>query len=492
MVHLGGSGIAQVYDPGDNGNEIKSVVYDFFSTMPGIGRTGLPDKLDFEKVTVDFGPTTQDFYLGRGSVAVPGDVIGLCTLAKENGRLPLKELLKPAIRLAREGVYLSKFQTDTCELLRPLYTHTDEIRQIFTKNGKTVSPEDRFFIPHLKQTLENLASEGVQYARTGGLAQTIVKDHEINGGLITAADLAQFKVGLRQPISVPYRNYEVLLPPPSSSGGVLTAFTLHLLSQFEVDKLAHHSRKHLQLLFEVMAATTRARPVWDSLVEEYSSNEALAYFLHPTFVGRYVDEVKRALAGDHRFPVLSEPSPRPDTSHISVIDGQGLAVSLTTTAGESAGYVLPGTGMIPNNILGEEDLHPAGFHKMPAGQRINTMMTPTIVLCQGKIRLVVGSGGSIRIRSAVLQVLSNLLDFRMTLDHAVNMARVHLEKGVLQCEYGIDTESLSELEAIGYKLNHWDKRSIYFGGAHSVSRTSSGRLVAAGDSRRGGAVEVVS
>jgi gamma-glutamyltranspeptidase/glutathione hydrolase len=492
VVHLGGSGIAQVYDPGKNGNEIKSVVYDFFSTMPGIGRLGLPEPLDFEKVTVDFGPTTQDFYLGRGSVAVPGDVVGLCRLAEENGRLSLQELLKPAIRLAQEGVYLSKFQTDTCELLRPLYTHTTEIRQIFTRNGKTVSPEDRFFIPHLSQTLENLASEGEQYARKGGLAQAIVEDQEMNGGLITAADLEQFEVGLRRPISVPYRDFEVLLPPPSSSGGVLTAFTLHLLGHFEVNRLAHHSSEHIQLLFEVMAATTRARPVWDSLVEEYTSDDALAYFLHPTFVSRYVDEVKRALAGDLRFPVLSEPSPRPDTSHISVIDGQGLAVSLTTTAGESAGYLLPGTGMIPNNILGEEDLHPAGFHTMPAGQRINTMMTPTIVLCQGKIRLVVGSGGSIRIRSAILQVFSNLLDFRMTLDQAVNMARVHLEKGVLQCELGIDTESLSELEAIGYKLNKWDKRSIYFGGAHSVSRTSSGRLVAAGDSRRGGAVEVVS
>jgi gamma-glutamyltranspeptidase/glutathione hydrolase len=492
VVHLGGSGIAQVYDPGDNGNELKSVVYDFFSTMPGIGRSGLPERLDFEKVTVDFGPTTQDFFLGRGSVAVPGDIVGLCKLAGENGRLPLKDLLEPAIRLARDGVYLSKFQTDTCELLRPLYTHTDDIRQIFTKNGQTVSPADRFFIPHLAQTLKTLASEGEQYARTGGLAQAFLNDQEMNGGLITAADLKQFEVGLRRPISVIYRDYEVLLPPPSSSGGVLTAFTLHLLCHFELDNLVHQSPEHLQLLFEAMAATTRARPVWDSLVEEYTSDEALAYFLHPTFIGRYVDEVKRALAGDGRFPVLSEPSPRPDTSHISVIDGQGLAVGLTTTAGESAGYVLPGTGMIPNNILGEEDLHPAGFHKMPAGKRINTMMTPTIVLCQGKIRLVVGSGGSIRIRSAVLQVLSNLLDFKMTLDQAVNMPRVHLEKGVLQCEYGIDARSLTDLEAIGYKLNRWDKRSIYFGGAHSVSRTATGRLVAAGDDRRGGAIEVVS
>jgi gamma-glutamyltranspeptidase/glutathione hydrolase len=92
----------------------------------------------------------------------------------------------------------------------------------------------------------------------------------------------------------------------------------------------------------------------------------------------------------------------------------------------------------------------------------------------------------------ILPVLSNLLDFKMTLDQAVNMPRVHLEKGVLQCEFGIDARSLTDLEAIGYKLNRWDRRSIYFGGAHSVSRTASGRLVAAGDDRRGGAIEVVS
>jgi gamma-glutamyltranspeptidase/glutathione hydrolase len=491
VVHLGGSGIAQVYKPASNGQPAISRVYDFFSTMPGLGRPGLPENLDFEKVTVDFGPATQEFYLGRGSVAVPGDIVGLCRLAEDAGRLPLEELLKPVTQLAGDGVYLSKFQTDTCELLAPLYTHTPDIRDIFTRNGRHITPDDRFVIPHLAHTLNMLASEGEEFARKGALAQAIIKDQAANGGLITAEDLEQFEVAVKQPISVAYRDYEVLLPPPSSSGGVLSAFTLILLGNFDVQQFEHHSPKHLQLLFEVMAATTRARPVWDSLLDENTPDKALAYFLHPSFVSRYADEVRSALSGDFDFPVLSEPSARPDTSHLSVIDGDGLAVGLTTTAGESAGFVLPGTGMIPNNILGEEDLHPAGFHCLPAGQRINTMMMPTIVLHKGKIRLVVGSGGSIRIRSAVLQTLSNLVDFRMKLVDAVNSARVHLENGVLQCEHGVDPQSLDQLESWGYRINRWDRRSIYFGGAHSVSRTSSGRLVAAGDNRRGGSVQVV-
>ena len=141
--------------------------------------------------------------------------------------------------------------------------------------------------------------------------------------------------------------------------------------------------------------------------------------------------------------------------------------------------------------MGEEDLHPQGFHSSPPGRRIATMMTPTIVLRDDQPRLVVGSGGSIRIRSAILQVLSNLLDFRMSLQDAVNVARVHIEDGVLQCEAGYDGRAVDELETLGYPVNRWAARSIYFGGAHSVSRTANGRLVGAGDTRRGGSSSVM-
>ncbi|MCP4362779.1 MAG: gamma-glutamyltransferase, partial [Chloroflexi bacterium] len=235
-----------------------------------------------------------------------------------------------------------------------------------------------------------------------------------------------------------------------------------------------------------MVATNRARPYWDQWSDEHPE-EAITHFLGDDFVDQYCHEVQDALTSRHASPFTPEPDAPNNTSHLSVIDGQGLAVSLTTTAGESAGYVVPGTGFIPNNMMGEEDLHPNGFHTRPSGKRLPTMMTPTIVRKDGMTRLVVGSGGSIRIRSAILQVLSNLLDYHMTLHDAVNTARVHVESGALQCEAGYDPTAVDELETLGHAVNRWPSRSIYFGGAHSVSRTSDGHLVAAGDNRRGGA-----
>jgi gamma-glutamyltranspeptidase/glutathione hydrolase len=373
-------------------------------------------------------------------------------------------------------------------LLEPLYFHTEEMRQIFQKNGRMIHPGERLHIPHLADTLTDLAQEGEELVRNGRLAQAILADQQSNGGLLTAYDLEAYQVYKVQSIRLPYRDYEILLPPPSSTGGVLTAFTLKLMARFHVGQHRHGSANHLRLLFELMAATSRARPFWDGWNDTLPAGEAINRFLRDDFIQVFQEQVQASLASRHASPVIPEPKGPPDTSHLSVIDGDGLAVSLTNTAGESAGYVVPGTGYIPNNMLGEADLHPNGFHTRAAGQRIPTMMTPTIVLKDGHTRLVVGSGGSIRIRSAILQVLSNLLDFGMVLNEAVNTARVHLEDGVLQCEAGYDAAAVNELEAMGYPVNRWQKRSIYFGGAHSVSRTENGRLVAAGDNRRGGSV----
>lgn len=485
VVHLGGSGIAHIYDP----QQRCSFVYDFFSAAPGLGGRP-PTQMDFEKVTIDFGATTQDFYLGRASVAVPGNVFGLCRLAADHGRLPLAQLLQPAIELARNGLPIARFQAETCALLAPLYTHTAGMRAIFTRNGDLIRPDEHLFIPDLAETLAALAAEGESLLRDGRLAQVVLADQATHGGLLTAADLANYQVYQLPSIRLPYRDYEVLLPPPSSSGGVLTAFALKLLCSFAAGQWPHHSAGHLQLLYEVMAATNRARPYWDRACEEMAAESAIDTFLDDDLVQQYRDEVREALQRQRPAPAAPEAAGPSNTSHLSVIDGEGLAVSLTTTAGESAGYVAPGTGFIPNNIMGEEDLHPNGFHACPPGQRIPTMMTPAIVLKDGQTRLVVGSGGSTRIRSALLQVLNNLLDYEMTLAAAVNTARVHVENGVLQCEAGVNPEAVNELEQMGYRVNRWRVRSIYFGGAHSVARTDDGRLEAAGDNRRGGATAI--
>jgi gamma-glutamyltranspeptidase/glutathione hydrolase len=486
VVHLGGSGLAQLYDARSG----IARVYDFFSVAPGLGGSP-PARLDFEEVTIDFGSATQRFFLGRGAVAVPGNIAGLCRLAADYGRLPLGDLLAPALRLARDGVALAPFQTDTCRLLAPLYTHTDGIRRVFAPNGRIILAEERLFIPDLAETLVALAREGEAYARTGALARALLDDQATNGGLLTAADLETYQVLQPAPLRVLYRGYEVSLPPLCSAGGVLTAFTLKLLSAFDVAALPHGSAPHLRLLAEAMAATTRARAAWDGMLDVLPGDEATARFLDDPFVARYQDEMRDALAGRSPLLVAVERRGPSNTSHLSVMDADGLAVGLTTTAGESAGYVVPGTGYVPNNMLGEEDLHPKGFHSRPPGQRIPTMMTPVVVLERGRPRLVVGSGGSIRIRSAILQVLSNLLDYRLPLDEAVNLARVHLDGDVLQCEAGYDSQAVDTLENWGYRVNRWTARSIYFGGAHSVARDESGRLSAAGDNRRGGATAAV-
>ncbi len=485
VVHLGGSGIAHLYDPQNS----RSHVYDFFSNTPGLnGRP--PTPLDFQQVTIDFGATTQDFYLGRASVAVPGNVAGLCQMAVDYGRLPLSQLLQPAIKLAKEGLPIAKFQADTCTLLRPLYTHTAGMRTIFSPNGRMILAGDTIYIPDLYHTLQTLAREGAAYAQNGALAQALLRDQAENGGLLTADDLTSYQVYKLPSIRLPYRGYEILLPPPCSTGGVLTAFTLKLLSHFEMQKRPHGSAAHLQLLYEVMVATNRARPFWEEMSETLPVEAAIGRFLDDEFIRRYAAEVQDVLNSHQATPFVAEPTAPNNTSHLSVVDGDGLAVSLTTTAGESAGYVVPGTGFIPNNMMGEADLHPNGFHSRPPGQRIPTMMTPVIVLKNGQTRLVLGSGGSIRIRSAIMQVLSNLLDYRMRLQDAVNAARVHVESGALQCEAGFDPDAVAQLEEMGYPVNRWPVRSIYFGGAHSVSRTEDGRLVAAGDNRRGGATAV--
>ncbi len=485
VVHLGGSGMAHLYDP-QNG---RSLVYDFFSTTPGL--EGSPPALkDFTEVIIDFGATTQSFHLGRAAVAVPGNIFGLCQLAGRHGRLPLPTLLAPAIQLARAGFPLEPFQAFTCKLLTPIYTHTEGMKAIFAANGRMIQPGETLYIPHLTDTLSNLAQEGAAYARNGRLAQALLADQQENGGFLTAVDLQNYTTPVRSSIRLPYRGYELLLPPPSSTGGVLTAFAFKLLAHFDLSLVQHGSARHLQLLYEVMAAVSRARRLWEYDSEHLPIAEATARFLSQAHVSQYRQEVEGALADRRPSSTAAEKKGGGNTSHLSVIDGAGLAVSLTTTAGESAGFVVPGTGYIANNILGEADLHPNGFHTRQPGQRIPTMMTPTIVLKNGKTRLVVGSGGSERIRSAILQVLSNLIDFQLSLDDTVNTARVHLENGVLQCEHGYDPEAIAQLTAWGYPVNCWPGRSIYFGGAHSVSRTEDGRLVAAGDNRRGGATAV--
>ena len=179
------------------------------------------------------------------------------------------------------------------------------------------------------------------------------------------------------------------------------------------------------------------------------------------------------------------------TTHITAIDADGLCASVTCSNGTGSGLVVPGTGVHVNNMLGEEDLNPLGFHAHEPGRRMPSMMSPTVVLRDGELEAGLGSGGSNRIRSAILQTIVGLVCDGLDVAEAVNAPRVHFESGAVQAEPGVDEAALERLEQRGYEVVRWRDRNVFFGGVHAVARDpATGELHGAGDPRRGGAVAV--
>jgi gamma-glutamyltranspeptidase/glutathione hydrolase len=195
-------------------------------------------------------------------------------------------------------------------------------------------------------------------------------------------------------------------------------------------------------------------------------------------------------AGRRAVAARREPAGSPSTTHISVVDARGNAASLSSSTGCGSGVFVPGTGIQMNNMLGEEDLNPGGREAAP-GRRMTSMMAPSLVLENGRPRLVVGSAGSIRLRAAILQIIVNVLDHGQSVAEAIEAPRAHLEGGVLQLEGGVAPATADELEESGYEVARWPGPNLYFGGASAVGLGADGRLEAAGDPRRGGAGRVV-
>ena len=277
---------------------------------------------------------------------------------------------------------------------------------------------------------------------TGDLARAIVEHVQAGGGALRLPDLASYRVIRRRPVTVGYRGHEFRSNPPPSSGGVLVGLGLQALGESE--------------------------PTPSAIVKAMEAQEAVrgAAFARALYRGGLA---KNVLSG---------------TTHISVVDGRGDAASLSASLGSGSGVVVPGTGIHLNNMLGELDLIGASR----PGERLTSMMAPSIVLREGRPRLVIGSAGSARLRGAILQVTANVVARGMPVDQAVDAPRVHAESGVVHCE---NPAAADELEAEGRAVVRWRERNLYFGGVSAVEVLDGGMFAAAGDPRRGGGAVVV-
>jgi gamma-glutamyltranspeptidase/glutathione hydrolase len=411
----------------------ERVLFDFFVDTPGLGLGRAAPEPAFHEVVVHFPASDQAFNVGTGSVAVPGCLAGYLHVHDRLGRLALTEVIGPAARLATEGVVLTEMQAYLVELLWPILERSEGGRRIYAPEGHPGRVGEHLVNADLADFLGRLADDPEATFYRGPMAEQIATDMAADGGLVTTEDLARYGVVEREPLVVDYRGRQVLTNPPPSFGGSLIALGLSLL-EAAGPVPARDTPEHAVTLVESMIQTDRQRG---------------------------------ASKG---------------TTHVSVADREGNVASMTTSNGEGSGYVVPETGVMLNNMLGEDDLHPDGFHAAPPGQRVASMMSPTLVEEGGEVRLVVGSGGSKRIRTTLVQVISAVVDHGLVVTDAIEAPRLHWDGEVVQAEPGWSADALAALAA-RWPVNEWSERNLYFGGAHAVVPGTIG----AGDPRRGGA-----
>lgn len=411
----GGGGFLLVH----TAREARTRLLDFFVAVPE--RTASPE--DLVGFVVDYGDSQQTFYTGPTSVAVPGAVLGIWEAHRRWGSVPWAELLAPAARLAREGVVLNEVQAFLHRILDPLLRYSPEGDALYGP-GRPLLEGERFAVPELADTLEQIAAEGADCLYRGELAERIAAHVPV-----TLDDLARYEVIEREPLAVSFRGDEIRTNPPPSNGGRLLVVGLETLGAVEATPLA----------------IVRAMEAQDTMRRAHG-------------VG--------------------------GTTHISAVDGNGDAASLSCSLGSSGGVVVPGTGIQLNNMLGEPQL--VGEER--PGERMTSLMAPTLLLRAGRPRLVLGSAGSTRLHGAILQVVANVAARGLGVEKAVEAPRMHFENGVAHCE---DPAAADELEAAGYPVVRWHAQNLFFGGVSAVEIRDDGSLAGAGDPRRGGGAVVV-
>lgn len=467
----GGGGFINIYT-----EQGKSYLLDCFAQTP-MQKFNL-EHLDFYPVDIDYGGAIQTFHAGRGSIALPGIILGLFDLHDKFGSIPMTELVQPTIKVAREGLKVDSFLEWCFRLVGPAACSLDSGKALFAPNGELPKVGDLWQMKNFADMLEYLAKNGADEFYKGEVAAKVAKDFAENGGHLTRTDFENFRVEYREPLNIKYRGSNIITNPPPSAGGSMVAFTLKLMEQQSLANMGFGSAEHLSVLASAMRITRTARK--EKFDDYIYSPDVIEKFFNESYMHELQNELSESV------------NKHGSTTHFSTADRNGNFVAMTSSLGEGSGYVPENTGIMMNNMLGEEDLNPHGFHRWKENRRITSMMSPTIVVKNGRPLIATGTGGANRIRSVIAQVISNFIDFDMSPDEALEQPRIHWEHDTLDLEPGFTEEAKKHINIPG-KLRkvYWENKAFYFGGAHTVYASKKGELRAIGDKRRTGAIREV-
>jgi gamma-glutamyltranspeptidase/glutathione hydrolase len=481
--NLGGGGFLLYRDPS---GEVQSI--DFRERAPAGARRDM--FLDAQGEFVEERAT-----LGHLAAGVPGSVAGLHSAHQRCGKLPWKRVLAPAIRLAREGFAVDPLLADDVARHAKKFARFAASRAAFLPGGEPLRAGQIWTQPDLARTLERIAERGAAGFYRGEVAECIAAEMRRGGGLITTADLAEYRARWREPVSGSYRGYRIHGMAPPSSGGVLLLQMLGVLEHHDLAALGHGSARYVHLLAEVMghAYADRATHLGDP-----DHWKVPTRWLHSA--GR-VSEIAAGIDLARRNPAAgcgAPPRESKQTTHLSAVAPDGGAVSLTTTINTGYGckVVVAGAGFLLNNEMDDFSAKPgtansygligAEANAIAPGKRMLSSMTPTIVERDGELRIVVGTPGGSRIITSVLQVMLNLIDHEMGLAEAVAARRIHHQWRPDRIDYergALSPDTRALLEAMGYELRRLRGTMC---SVQAITRDAKGRLRGFGDLRRGG------
>ncbi|MGA8531431.1 MAG: gamma-glutamyltransferase [Acidobacteriaceae bacterium] len=417
--------------------------------------------------------------VGYRAVAVPGSVAGLVDAERNYGRLTLQKVMAPAIRLASDGFVLT--EQEAAALHDPVLTQFPASRKIFQRDGDFYKSGDTFRQPELAETLRRIAENPEDFYQ-GAMARQIAQAIQQGGGLITANDLAHYTVKERKPVTGSYHGYTIVSAPPPSSGGIALIETLNMLDHYDLHALGDRTTPEMHLIVEAFRRAYMDRtgylgdpdyvhiPVEKLLSRKYA--DAFRASINPDKATPSAD-LQRPVGFLPPPPTMAEVRQESvDTTHYSVMDSDGNAVSVTTTLNNAfgSGVTVPGLGFILNDEM-DDFASKQGVPNMfgliqgPAnsiapGKRPLSSMTPTIVLRDGKVAYVLGSPGGGRIITTVANIFISAADQGLNIQQAVDAPRFHHQylPDVLYLERGFSDATLDGLRAMGYNLHiggHW-------------------------------------
>ena len=437
MATIGGGGFANIMVENENH------IVDFFCQTPRVKNKNA----HYEPILVDFGSTQETYYAGAASIAVPGTIKGIFEIHRRYGRMPLKEVMAPAQKVALEGVALTPFQKLDLDLLENIFRLDKTCREVFFKGDELKNVGDNISMPLFASFLDVLASEEEDIIYKGEISKCIDEYAKANGGHLTRKDLEEYHIHWRKPKHVKFLNYELHLPGNPSLGFVL------------------------------FDAYFRALPV----INEPIGSAAMIESLIPSLlIGSSWSNNKERLFKASGFDHVSG-GKQGGTSHFNILDKDRNGISMTFSIGEGSGYFVPGTNMQMNNMLGEEALLPNGLNSWMTDHRLASMMSPVCIVKDGRLKYLLGTGGAERIPTILALVCHYLFDYNMSFEEAIQMPRLHLKDHILHIENGLSREELK----VNFELNYWDKKSLYFGGVHGIHQEND-FVEAAGDDRREG------